>query len=168
MKDIKLYALGLPTLLLLGGLLIFSSDNHQDNQQENSKHPTSTPVLVETLPHTEAPSRDVLEAPISDEDFSIEITDLDEESRLHFLIHNHSQEELYYSMHFSLSKWEKETWVPVELHMAFIEVACILPSGLSTEELIYLSDLEEPLTSGTYRLEKIFSGETYYDTFTID
>lgn len=71
-------------------------------------------------------------------------------------------------MHYSISKLEEETWVPVDLHMAFIEIACVLPANSTAEDMVYLDTFENQLTSGTYRLEKFLSGVQYHDTFTID
>lgn len=146
MRDTKLYALGIPTLFLLSGLLLLK----QENSMREEMFPSSPPIMEESESSKQENSLD-------EEGFSIEVTEMDENFILHFLIHNHSQEELVYGMHYSLSKLEQDTWIPVDLDMAFVEIACILPGNSTAEETIYLDYLENQLSSGTYRLENIDS-----------
>lgn len=167
-KDIKLWAVGLPTLFLLGVVLL-----SQKAPEIQADFPSVDDKVASSIPtNTEQPTENTWnhqnESPSRAEDVSLEITELDEALRLHVLIHNKREEELVYSTHYSLSKLEEQTWVPVNLDMAFTEVAYHLSGNRTAEETIYLDYFEQPLTSGTYRLEKILSGVPYHDTFTID
>lgn len=172
MKNTKLYAVGIPTFFFLSALLLFNQIAPVNSAGEQTSPPSPPTSQEEPEPPTswelppENPSSHPTKNPQNIDDFSIEITQLDE--NIHFLIHNHSDEALVYSMHYSLSKLEDETWFPVELHMAFIEIACILPANSTAEDTVYLDTLDPQLDSGTYRLEKILDGVQYHDIFTID
>lgn len=163
MKHTTSYATAVPTLFLLAGLFLFPNLVPQTTSTEQ---PPSTPPVSPSSPSS--PATPFEESGREQEDYALEITHLDEDFILHFLIHNHSEEELVYGMHYSLSKLEGETWIPVDLDMAFIEIACLLPPKESAEESVYLQDFMTPLSSGTYRLEKILNGISYEETFSID
>lgn len=165
MKDTKLYAVGILTLLLLGSFLLFGMVAPQNQNGENSIPP---------LPPTNTDEPDEIsdgtqnEKPENSEDYSIEVTKLDENFVLHYLVNNQSEEEMTFGMHCSFSKLENDEWIPVPLEMIFIEIARILPPDSTAEEKIHLEEFKDQLTSGTYRLEKELYGVLYYDTFSIE
>lgn len=91
MKDTKCYAAGFP-IFFLSGLLFFNQEVPQDSI-------TSPPTMEKEV-------HQVTEHPSSKEtvsqDFSINVTEIEEDLRLHFLIHNKSKEELVSGMYYSL------------------------------------------------------------------